>query len=67
MKKLDAMLKQIEFVSDEQMATLSGGFAFGALSQEALEAEENVNVDVSGHTCACQCGDIEKIIHVDVR
>lgn len=55
MRKLDAMLEQIELVSEEQMANLSGGFTFNAVSQDTLVVPDNVNVDVSGHTCACSC------------
>lgn len=55
MNKLDSMLLQMQELSEEQMQNLSGGFVSASLAQSSLNAAGNVNVDVSGHTCACSC------------
>ena len=55
MTKLESMREQMQKFNDEQLNDLSGGFVSSSLSDFELASAANVNVDVSGHTCACSC------------
>ncbi len=57
MTKLESMREQMQKFNDEQLNDLSGGFVSSSLTDFELASAENVNVDVSGHSCACSCGD----------
>ncbi|MDY3362768.1 hypothetical protein PG623_02010 [Riemerella anatipestifer] len=53
-KNLKGLSKSFKALSKSEEGVLKGGFAVFSASSK-IDVAKNVNVDVSGHTCACSC------------
>lgn len=55
MKKFEQALKKIELIDESGAIALKGGFAALSMESQSSIAAGNVNVDVSGWYCSCEC------------
>lgn len=62
MTKFEQALKAMELLDESGSIALKGGFAALSLESQTSPAAGNVNVDVSGWYCSCECDGIIKEI-----
>lgn len=63
MKKFEQALKAMELLDENGTIALKGGFAALSMESQTSPAAGNVNVDVSGWYCSCECDGVTKEIH----
>lgn len=62
MKKFEQALKAMDLLDESGTIALKGGFAALSMENQTSPAAGNVNVDVSGWYCSCECDGIIKEI-----
>ena len=65
MNQLEKLISKMDLLEENQMGLLKGGFSVLEFASSTVDLAGNVNVDVSGHTCACDCGTGPIIIERD--